>query len=54
MLSGTFNLNGVSTPVENGRLLGEQITFTIGGKEYKGKVSVEAMSGSGWNATRLK
>ena len=52
MLTGTLNVNGVSTPVENGRLLGEQITFTIGGKEYKGKVSGNAMSGSGWNATR--
>ncbi len=54
MLTGTFNLNGVSTAVENGRLLGEQITFTLGGKEYKGKVSGDAISGSGWNATRVK
>lgn len=54
MLTGTFNLNGVSTAVEGGRLLGEQISFTIGGKEYKGKVSGDAMVGGGWNATRLK
>ena len=54
MLSGTLHLNGVSTTVENGRLLGEQITFTLGGKEFKGKVSGDAMAGSGWNATRLK
>lgn len=54
MLTGTFNLNGVSTAVENGRLLGEQITFTLGGKEYKGKVSGDAISGSDWNATRVK
>ena len=54
MLSGKFTLNGVSTPVDSGRLLGEQITFTIGGKEYQGKASGDAMSGSGWNATRLK
>ena len=54
MLTGTFNLNGVSTAVENGRLLGEQITFTLGGKEFKGKVSGDAISGSGWNATRVK
>ncbi len=54
MISGTFNLNGVSTAVEGGRLLGEQITFTLGGKEFKGRVSGDAMAGSGWNATRLK
>ena len=54
MLSGTLHLNGVRTTVENGRLLGEQITFTLGGKEFKGKVSGDAMAGSGWNATRLK
>lgn len=54
MLTGTLNLNGASTPVEKGRLLGDQITFTIGGKDYKGKVSGDAMVGSGWNATRIK
>jgi len=54
MLTGTFNLNGVTTAVEGGRLLGEQITFTIGGKEYKGQVSGDAMAGAGWNATRVK
>ena len=54
MLTGAFNLNGVSTAVEGGRLLGEQITFTLGGKEYKGKVNGDAMAGAGWNATRIK
>ncbi len=54
MFSGTFNLNGVSTAVENGRLLGEEISFTIGGTAYAGRVSADAMVGSGWNATRLR
>jgi SAM-dependent methyltransferase len=54
MLSGTFMLNGASIPVENARLLGEQITFTISGKEYKGKASANTMAGSGWNATRIR
>jgi SAM-dependent methyltransferase len=54
MLTGTFNLNGNSTAVEGGRLFGEQITFTIGGKEFKGKVNADTMSGDGWNATRIQ
>jgi SAM-dependent methyltransferase len=54
MVTGTFTLNGVSTAVENGRLLGEDIVFGIGGKEYTGKVNADAMVGAGWNATRLR
>ena len=54
MLTGTFNLSGVSTAVEGGRLLGEQITFTLGGKEYKRQVSADGMAGDGWNATRIQ
>ena len=54
MLSGTYTVDGVSATVEKGRLLGEQITFTVGGTEYNGKVSEDAMVGAGWNATRLR
>ncbi|MEQ1773237.1 MAG: class I SAM-dependent methyltransferase [Burkholderiales bacterium] len=54
MLTGTFNVNGVITAVENGRLLGEQISFTIGGKEYKGKVGADVMAGADWKAARIK
>ena len=54
MLTGTYTVDGVATAIEKGRLLGEQITFTIGGNEYKGKVSADAMVGAGWNATRLR
>ncbi len=54
MLTGTYTVNGMSTPVEKGRLLGEQITFNIGGTEYKGIVNTDAMAGAGWNATRLR
>ena len=54
MLSGTYTVDGVSATVEKGRLLGEQITFTVGGTEYNGKVSADAMVGAGWNATRLR
>ena len=54
MLSGTYTVDGVSATVEKGRLLGEQITCTVGGTEYNGKVSADAMVGAGWNATRLR
>ena len=54
MLSGTFTADGVSVPVEDGRLRGDQITFTVDGTEYAGRVNTDAMSGSGWNATRLR
>jgi hypothetical protein len=40
------------TAVENGKLNGEAITFTAGGKTYAGKVSGDRMTGSGWSATK--
>jgi SAM-dependent methyltransferase len=50
-ISGTLG----STPVE-GRLLGEEITFTAGGTKYTGKVaggSMQGTSGTGtWSAAR--
>jgi SAM-dependent methyltransferase len=54
MLTGTFNLNGTSSTVEGGRLLGEEITFTIGGKVFTGKVTADVMAGAGWKASRIK
>jgi SAM-dependent methyltransferase len=54
MLSGTLTADGVIMAIEKGRLLGEQITFTVSGKEYRGKVSADAMSGAGWNAKRVR
>lgn len=54
MVSGTFTADGVSTAIGNGRLLGDQITFTIGATQYAGLVNADAMAGSGWNATRTR
>jgi len=53
MLSGTFTADGVSVPVENGRLRGDQINFTVGGTEYAGRVNADAMDGNGWTAKRV-
>jgi hypothetical protein len=40
--------------VKNGKLNGDHITFAIGDTEYSGRVSGDAMQGSGWTATRTK
>lgn len=53
MLTGTFTLDGASTPVTNGRLRGDQISFRVGSVEYQGRVNGAAMVGAGWNATRV-
>ena len=60
MISGTLKSGAKGTPVMNGRLNGEQISFTIGGDRYTGRVNGSAMAGtvksggsSGkWSATR--
>ena len=52
MVSGTYTLDGVETPIEEGRLRGDQINFSIGGVKYSGRVGVGTMVGAGWNATR--
>ncbi|MBI2988240.1 MAG: hypothetical protein HYY45_15850 [Deltaproteobacteria bacterium] len=60
MLSGTLKSGRNTTPITDGRLLGDQITFTAGGAQYTGRVSGNAIEGtvkSGgnngkWKATR--
>jgi hypothetical protein len=60
MISGTIAAGSSNAPIENGRLRGEEITFTAGGAQYTGRVSGDTMEGtvrSGsterrWTATR--
>ena len=59
MISGTLRSGNVSTPITNGRLRGDQISFTAGGAQYTGRVNGNAMEGtvkgggdSKWRATR--
>ena len=59
MLSGTLKSGNVSTPITNGRMRGDQISFTAGDAQYTGHVSGNAMEGtvkggsdSKWRATR--
>jgi SAM-dependent methyltransferase len=41
-----------STLVTDGKLDGEGITFTVGGRKYTGRVTGATMAGPGWSATR--
>lgn len=50
MLTG--NLNG--TPITSGRLNGDQVTLTVGGTTYNGKVNAAGIGISGGNLTATK
>ena len=60
MISGALRSGSQSTPITNGRLRGDQISFSAGGTQYTGRVSANAIDGtvksrgsSGkWKATR--
>jgi SAM-dependent methyltransferase len=57
MISGTLKTGNNSTPIANGKLNGDQITFNAGGVLYTGRVNGNAMEGSvstggSWKATR--
>jgi hypothetical protein len=58
--SGTLRVGATDTPISDGRLRGDQITFTAGGAEYGGRVNGNTIEGtvktasgsSAWKATR--
>ena len=57
MVSGTLKNGANTTQISNGKLNGEQITFTAGGAQYSGRVNGNTMEGSSnpggsWKATR--
>jgi SAM-dependent methyltransferase len=54
MLAGTLKSGSVVAPVTNGKLNGDQITFTAGETEYNGRVVGNTIEGIGgnWKATR--
>jgi SAM-dependent methyltransferase len=58
-VTGTFTAGGRTTPVTNGRIRGDQITFTAAGSDYTGHVKGQTMQGrakgltsGAWSATR--
>jgi hypothetical protein len=59
MISGTLKSGNVSAPITNGKLAGDQISFTAGGAQYSGRVNGNAIEGTvkggsngKWTATR--
>jgi precorrin-6B methylase 2 len=57
MISGTFKSGNHTAQIANGKLNGDQISFTTEGNQYTGRVSGNAMEGSvgsggNWQATR--
>jgi SAM-dependent methyltransferase len=55
-LTGTLTLGGASTPIKDGLMKGDQITFTAGGTKYMGRVNGDSISGAGgaWSAARIR
>jgi SAM-dependent methyltransferase len=59
-ISGTLRAGGNTTNITNGKMRGDEISFTAGGAQYTGRVTGNAMSGtirsqgssSNWTATR--
>lgn len=49
MLTGTLG----STAISDGKMNGDQITFTAGGKKYSGRVNGNMIQGQGWTASRV-
>lgn len=48
MVSGTF----AGQPISDGRLRGNQLTFTAGGTKHTAQVNGNSMQGSNWTATK--
>jgi hypothetical protein len=46
MISGTLAADGRTAPIEQGRLRGDEISFSADGAQYKGRVNGNAMEGT--------
>jgi SAM-dependent methyltransferase len=44
-LYGTYQIDNVAVPIDNGRLRGEEITFSVNNVVYRGRVSGDMMAG---------
>jgi len=58
MLSGELVAGAKGTPVENAKMRGDQITMTIGGTTYTGRVTGDRLEGTAgnqkWTAAKVK
>lgn len=52
MVGGKAEIGGKAANVTGGRLKGAEITFTVDGKTYTGKVNGNVIEGAGWKATK--
>lgn len=60
-VSGTYDTNGISLPVESGRLQGNEISFTVNRVEYSGRLKGDVIEGvatgritQAWTARRVR
>lgn len=44
-IAGTYETSGISLPIENGQLRGDEIHFTVNAVEYSGRVSGDSIEG---------
>ena len=56
LLTGTLLAGGAATPITDGRLRGNEISFSVGATRYTGRVNGDAMHGANgaWTATRIQ
>ena len=56
MLTGSLLAGGASTPIADGRLRGDEISFKVGATQYTGRVGGDTMRGANnaWTATRIQ
>lgn len=55
MVTGTLRTGSAATPISDGKLAGDRLTFTAGGAQYTGTVNgdaIEGVSRSGGNETK--
>jgi len=52
VLSGTLTIDGRPTPIANGRVRGEEITFAIGDRQYSGRLAGEKIVGIAKSAAK--
>jgi hypothetical protein len=51
MLTGTLRNGSTTSQISNGKMTGDQISFTVNGVQYTGKVNGSTMEGT-WKATK--
>jgi hypothetical protein len=53
-LAGTLSHPGGSVAIEDGRIIGDKVQFSAGGRSYEGVVRQDRIDGRGWRADRAR